>query len=364
MANKIKIILIFLLAFYSPLTDVFANENSTGQYDFSMEEVAYEPRENESDSSRKTSDDSSSASAATDEDESYASKNLQIAPPEKSSFDPSVSLLKINDINTTYNRNVYKFTSYFLLEIMSPIIIVYKENVPGTVHTSLKNFFDNMDELSSAVNHILQADPLDAGVSIARFALNSTVGLLGFIDVAEMIGLNRQKTSMDDTLTSWGLPPGPFIMVPLLGGGTLRSYVGSVVDFFIDPFSWLVLEPVIPDIGGRAIFKVSKGVVHGFISLADVYVLLEDLERSSVDPYSTFRNYYLQNRHYQLMKRQDRRQMNRKQLLDNFVKKTKEDGYTQLSITDTPEKHYSEETIQTGLDFSMEEMMEDDARLQ
>ncbi|MDR2934130.1 MAG: VacJ family lipoprotein, partial [Rickettsiales bacterium] len=256
--KKIKIIFFFALIFFCNFSQLFSQENTTSAYDFSMEEVIDEQDEQSEKKDTKKTEKLDYENIASPETQDY-----QIAPTEYSSFNPNVSLLKINDINTTYNRNVYKFTSYFLLEILSPPLIFYKKNVPDTIHTGLKNFFRNMDELSNAMNHILQADPVDAGISIARFAINSTVGILGFIDVSEMIGLSRQSTSMDETLESWYIPPGPFIMLPLLGGGTLRSYTGMVIDSIADPFYWLVLPPVIPDLGWRAVFSVSKSVVNG-----------------------------------------------------------------------------------------------------
>ena len=273
----------------------------------------------------------------------------------KDKLDNDIGLLKINDINTSYNRTVYKFTSSFIQEVLSPIIIVYKNNVPRTINDAIVNFILNTNEFGYALNHILQGNPIDFGVSLARFTINSTIGILGFIDVSDMIGIERQKTSMDETLESWGIGPGQFLMIPFLGAGTVRSFTGNIIDTITDPFTWFILPTVIHGSKARFIFVTSKSVVYGFITIADMYTLLIDVEKSSLDPYSTFRNYYLQNKYYQLLQRRDRRLQNRERILRQFIAEKKEDGYNQLSISGEPEKHFSSEKIQNPFDFSMEE---------
>ena len=272
----------------------------------------------------------------------------------KVKFNSDIGLLKINDINTSYNRTVYKFTSSFIQEVLSPIIIVYKNNIPRTINDAILNFILNTNEFSYALNHILQGNPIDFGLSLARFTINSTIGILGFIDISDMIGIERQKTSMDETLETWGIGPGQFLVLPFLGAGTVRSFTGNIIDMVADPFTWFVLPTVIHGSKARFVFVTSKSVIYGFITIADMYTLLIDVEKSSLDPYSTFRNYYLQNRYYQLMQRRDRRFQNRERILKQFILDKKEDGYKQLSINGKPEKHYSREQIQNPFDFSME----------
>ena len=299
--NFISLYIIFLSLF--TVQQCFGNNNV---YDFSMENI--------------------------DDNDSKLSKDK---------LDNDIGLLKINDINTSYNRTVYKFTSSFIQEVLSPIIIVYKNNVPRTINDAIVNFILNTNEFGYALNHILQGNPIDFGVSLARFTINSTIGILGFIDVSDMIGIERQKTSMDETLE--------------LGAGTVRSFTGNIIDTITDPFTWFILPTVIHGSKARFIFVTSKSVVYGFITIADMYTLLIDVEKSSLDPYSTFRNYYLQNKYYQLLQRRDRRLQNRERILRQFIAEKKEDGYNQLSISGEPEKHFSSEKIQNPFDFSMEE---------
>ncbi len=282
-----------------------------------------------------------------EEDEKYTES--------KADLDGSLSMLKINDISTSYNRHVYKFTSAFIQEGLSPIIIFYKNNVPRTVNDAIVNFVLNTRELNYAVNHVLQANPIDFGISVTRFVINSTIGVLGLLDVSDMIGIPRQITSMDDTLESWGVGEGNFVMMPLLGGGTIRSFTGDVIDIFADPFTWFVLPSIIPNRKTRFIVIMSKSFIYGFTVVADRYSLLVEMEKASLDPYTTFRNYFLQNKYYQLMQKHNRRSQNRDHIIGQFLSDEKENGYNQLSINENTEKHYSGESIQNPLNFSMEE---------
>ena len=269
-------------------------------------------------------------------------------------LDSSLCILKINDISTSYNRSVYKFTSAFIQEGLAPIIIFYKNNIPTTVNDAIVNFVFNTRELNYAVNHILQANPIDFGISVTRFVINSTIGILGLLDVSDMIGISRQATSMDDTLESWGIGEGNFVMLPVLGGGTIRSFTGDVIDIFVDPFTWLVLPSVVHGKKTRFIFITSKSVIYGLTVVADKYSLLVEMEKGSMDPYTTFRNYFLQNKYYQLMQKHKRRSVNRNRIIGQFLSEEKESGYNQLSIDGKTERHYSSESIQNPLNFSME----------
>lgn len=133
----------------------------------------------------------------------------------------------------TLNRGVFAFNDGFDKYLLRPVAIGYDFILPDPVHRGMGNFFANLYDANAAVNSVLQWRWVYAGQSGARFVVNSTVGLLGFFDVATRIGIAPNRTDFGHTLATWGAPSGPFLMVPLFGPRTIRSGTGTIFDAYV-----------------------------------------------------------------------------------------------------------------------------------
>ncbi|MCS6891440.1 MAG: VacJ family lipoprotein, partial [Rhodovarius sp.] len=128
--------------------------------------------------------------------------------------------------------------------IARPVAETYRAVVPEYGRTRIRLFLRNLGEPLIFAHNLLQLRPDAAGVTLARFALNTTLGGLGLFDVATDRGLPRQSGDMGQTLARYGIPDGPFLFVPIAGPSTLRDAVGDAADGLLNPVS-LVLDPVL-----------------------------------------------------------------------------------------------------------------------
>jgi phospholipid-binding lipoprotein MlaA len=185
-----------------------------------------------------------------------------------------------------YNRAMYKFNTDFDNAFFKPVAKAYQFITPEPVDRGVTNFFNNIADLTSAVNNALQFKLSRAGSDVGRVAVNSTVGVAGLFDVATNMGLPSYKEDFGQTLGYWGLGPGPYFVMPILGPSSARDTVGFAGDIVIDPF-----------------FSISKNEIYwGFIALraidtrADLLAAGELLDEAAIDPYAFVRDAYLQRR--------------------------------------------------------------------
>ncbi|MFC4726984.1 VacJ family lipoprotein [Coralloluteibacterium thermophilus] len=137
----------------------------------------------------------------------------------------------VHDPWERFNRGVYRFNARFDEAIFLPVANGYRKVVPRPVRRGLGNAFANLGEVPNTANHLLQGRPGYGVRSAGRFLVNSTLGLAGFFDVASHLGLTPVPTSFGNTLGRWGVGPGPYLVVPLLGPSTLRDGAGQLFDF-------------------------------------------------------------------------------------------------------------------------------------
>lgn len=121
------------------------------------------------------------------------------------------------------NRSVWRFNEAIDDAVLQPVARGYRAAVPELVRTGVSNFLGNLSDVWSLVNNVLQLKPRESAEMTARVALNSTVGLLGLVDVASGTGLQRRREDFGLTLGHWGVPTGPYLVLPLLGPSTLRD---------------------------------------------------------------------------------------------------------------------------------------------
>lgn len=139
-------------------------------------------------------------------------------------------LLAVHDPLEPMNRAIYRFNYEFDTYVFLPVVDAYRFIVPAPLRQGASNFFDNLLEVSSAGNALLQVRPEVASRAVIRFAVNSTVGLLGLFDVAGALGVERQREDFGQTLGFWGVPDGPYLVLPLLGPSGIRDATGTAVD--------------------------------------------------------------------------------------------------------------------------------------
>jgi phospholipid-binding lipoprotein MlaA len=170
---------------------------------------------------------------------------------------------------------------------IKPAAKVLSRALPQPVRQSLANAFYNLAMPKRFVNKVLQGRLPGAGVELARFVLNTTVGFAGFFDAASRLGLEKSDADIGQTFAVWGVRPGPYLVLPLLPPLTVRDTVGFAADSFMDPLS-LFITPLGADIGRAAASRINER--------AENMTLYQDVEDTSLDLYAAVRNGYLQRR--------------------------------------------------------------------
>ncbi len=192
---------------------------------------------------------------------------------------PDDSLRFINEPIFKFNHTVYRY-------ILSPLAIGYEKIVPTPINTGIGNFFYNLREPLYAVNHLLQGEFTKSGHSLARAVINSTVGLLGIFDAANgLMEIERNKTKFGDTLESYGVGQGAYLVLPLLGPSDLRDTASLTFNYFAHPLNFINDEEV------AAQLLLVDGIQAQIPILSKYPVVLADVE----NPYEFVRNLYMQN---------------------------------------------------------------------
>jgi phospholipid-binding lipoprotein MlaA len=132
------------------------------------------------------------------------------------------------------SRRIYVFNYHFDQMVFLPVVRGYEAAVPDVARTGIHNFFNNFEDLLTALNSALQLSPEKAAQSTGRVLVNSTVGLLGLVDVASAMDIPRPEEDFGQTLGYWGAGRGPFLMIPFLGPSNLRDGIGELPDFYVD----------------------------------------------------------------------------------------------------------------------------------
>ena len=196
----------------------------------------------------------------------------------------------------SYNRAMFNFNSAADYYVIKPVAKGYRAITNDFVRERVHNFFANLKEPASVINHTLQGNLADSGKSLGRFAINTTLGLLGTFDVASGWGLSNNKTGFDATLAKWCVPDGPFFVLPLLGPSTPRATVGLAADAAADPIYWGDYYITFSKDWEKYSFYYGLTAL-GFVSVREEKLeFLDKLTENSVDPYSTIKSAYIQNR--------------------------------------------------------------------
>ena len=200
---------------------------------------------------------------------------------------PPNSVRSPQDPWESWNRGVYKFNDVADRAIARPVATAYVKVVPHPIRVGVSNFFANLETPTVMVNDALQGKFRAAVNDFGRFLLNSTVGLGGILDPASSAGLDRNNEDFGQTLGKWGVHPGPFVELPILGPSDLRDAPARLVDTYTNPRqyiknNWIKYGLYLPDLTDRraALLPIDE-------TLKTVY-----------DPYAFVRDAYLQRRAY------------------------------------------------------------------
>ena len=195
----------------------------------------------------------------------------------------------VNDPFEPVNRVTYKINDWGDKFILRPLAKGYEWIAPDFLRTGINNFYDNLGYPMDIVNALLQGKFVQAASDTGRFALNSTLGLAGFLDPATDVGLARHEEDFGQTMGVWGIPQGPYLVVPLFGPRTVRSGAGNLVDALYHP-----------QVQMRNSSLRTKINIMYFIHLRSTLLGIDKELQRAFDPYAFVRDAYLQNRRYLL----------------------------------------------------------------
>lgn len=185
-----------------------------------------------------------------------------------------------------FNRSVTRFNDGLDEAIVKPVAQAYQGVVPSPVRTGVNNFFGNLSDVWSFVNNVLQAKPQAAADSFMRVSVNTLIGLGGVLDWATPMGIERQRQDFGKTLGRWGVAPGPYLVLPVLGPSTVRDTAALVVDTKGDLVMQVDHVPT----------RNSLYVLRAVDLRASLLRAGEVLDGAALDKYSFTRDAYLQRR--------------------------------------------------------------------
>jgi phospholipid-binding lipoprotein MlaA len=198
------------------------------------------------------------------------------------------------------NRSTLRLNQGIDRWVLDPVTTVYRFVVPDPARQALRRVLRNLNSPSILVNDLLQGEWEGAGTTVARFMLNTTLGVAGVLDPAARFGLAEHTADFGQTLALAGVGSGPFLMLPVLGPTTARDGVGTLVDVLFRP-TFYVLGPA-----DQLLYSTIYGGSAGLATFEEHTDALDALEDSSVDYYAALRNAYYQDRMAQIWHRRER----------------------------------------------------------
>ena len=185
------------------------------------------------------------------------------------------------------NQKTHDLNQTLDLQVASPVARFYKRITPDFIEIGVTNFTQNVEDLSIGVNNILQGKIKSGFSDLGRFALNSTIGIAGFLDIATDMGLEKHDEDFGQTLAVWGVPDGPYLVLPGLGPSTMRDTLAMIPDAFLTPL-WLIDHD-------RTSYSLTA------IDLIDTRARYLGLESVVIgDEYLFYRDAYLQSRQFEI----------------------------------------------------------------
>lgn len=197
----------------------------------------------------------------------------------------------VNDPLEPLNRAMFEFHQAVDALLLKPLAFTYRTLLPEPARTGIRNALVNLKTPIILANDLLQGEGHRAGDTVQRFAINSTVGVLGLYDAADKwFGIPPHTEDFGQTLATWGTGEGPYLFIPILGPSNPRDLGGFVVDTAADPLNWYLRNT---DQDG---WIYARAIVAGLDARAELLDTLDNLEKTSLDYYVTLRSVYRQRR--------------------------------------------------------------------
>lgn len=213
---------------------------------------------------------------------------------DQSAFnDNQVAQIQSEDVNDPLepvNRAIFWVNEGLDVVLIRPAAKVYRTVLPTPAQKGVRNALRNLRSPLDLTNQLLQGDWDGAGNVLKRFLINSTVGLAGLIDVAGDNGIPYEYESLDQTLAIWGIPEGPYLVLPLLGPSSLRDATGTAGEFLADPVSNYASNT------DREWVNYTRAGLSALDTRAEYIEALDDVKRNSFDYYASMRSLYRQRR--------------------------------------------------------------------
>jgi phospholipid-binding lipoprotein MlaA len=188
-----------------------------------------------------------------------------------------------------FNRSVFRFNQNLDRTIARPIAVAYTKVAPQPVRSGVANFLDNLSYPTVVVNDLLQAKPTQFAHDTARLVVNTTLGIGGLFNPASKLGLDANDEDFGQTLGRWGVPQGPYLMLPVLGPSSIRDAVGKVGDHYTEPKTYISSQSLSWGLTGATVVSKRASLLEADAAFNRYF-----------DPYSFVRNAYLQRREFQV----------------------------------------------------------------
>jgi len=199
---------------------------------------------------------------------------------------------KTNDPFEPANRKILDFNMFVDRILLKPVALGYRTFIPQYGRNRIRNFLDNLNEPVVFVNDTLQGQFARANTTAGRFLFNTTFGIGGIWDQATAIGMERQTGDFGQTLYSWGVPDGPYLVIPILGPSNPRDAIGTAVDSYMDPFLYVGRH-----FGGQAKHNgLYRWLALGIDERERNIEAIDDLQKNAVDFYAELRSLWRQHR--------------------------------------------------------------------
>lgn len=196
----------------------------------------------------------------------------------------------IHDPYEGYNRTINSFNMAVDHAVTYPIIRGYRTVTPKPVRNSVSNIMKNLRSPVNLLNQILQGDLSGAGDVLVRATINTSIGIGGIFDVAGYEGISYESEDFGQTLAVWGVGNGPYLVIPFIGGSSVRDYAGFITDSLTDPIHWYTHNT------NKEGLYYAKAGIDTLLLKDSVYEANSELERSSFDYYAATRSTYYQYR--------------------------------------------------------------------
>lgn len=195
----------------------------------------------------------------------------------------------LNDPLEPTNRFFYKIDDGLDTYILRPIAVAYRDVVPGAVRRPIHNLLTNIAAPVVFANDVLETKPRRAGDTMMRFLINTTAGVGGLFDVATDLGYPAHRADFGITLAIWGVGEGPFLFLPVVGPSNGRDATGFAGNVLLDPLTYATF-------GGVNTLRISKYALTAVDTRERLIDPVDQIKKTALDPYATFRSLYTQNR--------------------------------------------------------------------